>query len=134
MKLLRAQLRALCAVLTLVAFFSTTLGANIALADDITPIKKDDPAPFTGLLVPEARYTKFLDAELEAEDLRGKIVIERKEHAAVENILQSSLEKATKPPPWYKTTEFNFWVGFVLGMAATAGAVYAGVKIVEATK
>ena len=98
----------------------------------IAPLMKGQCAAFTGLLVPERRYTEFLDAELTAKDLRGKLDIEAKKHDALETMYQDKLKQASEPTPWYKEPSFNRWLGFGIGVAVTALAIYGGSELAKA--
>ncbi len=100
----------------------------------IKPILKDQLAPFTGLLVPEARFVEMVEAELAVDDLKGKLKIQTNLTTNLESIYVKRMEEMAKPPKWYQTGEFQFWLGFTLGFVATVAATYGAVKIVEATK
>jgi hypothetical protein len=119
-------------IITAVAVFFAIFPAWAG--DNVQAIKKDDPAPFTGLVVKEKRFTELVEAELTATDLRVKLDIQERTSKGIEEVFERRLRQATEPPPWYKTNEFNFWVGFTLGIVVAGAAVYAGVKVVEASR
>lgn len=100
----------------------------------VAPIAKGDRAPFAGLLVPEIRFAKFLEAELRVELLEGKLWIEAKKGKALDAMYLRHLERATEPVPWYEKPSFNRWVGFGLGVAFTGLGVYGSVKLYKAIK
>ena len=100
----------------------------------IAPLMKGQCATFTGLLVPEKRYTKFLDAELRAADLRGKLEIEAKKHDALETMYQDKLKQASEPLPWYKEPSFNRWLGLGIGVVITSLAIWGGSELAKAGK
>jgi hypothetical protein len=130
---------------TIVAF--TTLTATPAFADEPAPSEAAEPAKaealeprivplmegkcalFTGLLVPEKRYTRFLESELQVKDLRGRLDIEAKKHDALETMYQDKLKEASKPPPWYDEPSFNRWLGFGIGVAVTALAIWGSTEL-----
>ena len=100
----------------------------------VVPLAKDTPAPFTGLLVPEARFTELLEKEIQADGLAGKLKIQEKLTVDLENIYTKRMGEMAKPLAWYETPEFNRWLGFFIGVGVTAGVVYGGVKMMEAMK
>ena len=110
-----------------------------AAADDsqapmVEPLMKGDPAPFMGLLVPEERFVELLEAENEARELRAKLAAAERTGELVEKVYLRRLEQATAPLPFYDSVTFNRWLGFGLGLAATALAVWASIEIQEATR
>jgi hypothetical protein len=98
----------------------------------IAPLMKGQCADFTGLLVPEKRYTEFLDAEVTARDLRGKLDIEAKKHDALESMYQEKLKQASEPLPWYKEPSFNRWLGLGIGVVVTSLAIWGGSELAKA--
>jgi len=100
----------------------------------VTPVLEGKPAPFTGLLVPEGKFNQLMESKLANDDLKGKLQIQTNLTQNLEDIYLKRLDEATKPPKWYQTGEFNFWLGFALGVVATGAAIYGAVKIVEAAK
>lgn len=104
------------------------------LENPVTPVLKGKEAPFTGLLVPEGKFTKLMESKLENDDLKGQLNIQKNLTKNLEGVYLKRLEEATKPPKWYQTGEFKFWLGFILGGAAVGLAVYGAVEVVKATK
>jgi hypothetical protein len=104
-----------------------------AWADDVTPQKAGEPAPFTGLLVPEARFTELLEAEIELVKLKKQQKIDEKYMLNLEDMYKKQLTEATKPPKWYETPSANRWFGFTIGIVVTALAVYGGAQLVKAS-
>lgn len=100
----------------------------------VKPILKDQKAPFSGILVPETRFVELMEAELAVDDVKGKLLIQTNLTTNLEGIYVRRMEEMAKPPLWYQTGEFNFWLGFALGVVITGAATYGAVKIVEATK
>jgi len=101
---------------------------------DVVPVKKDAPAPFTGLLVPEERFTELLRAELQVQELKGKLSIQEKTTQALDTMYLRHLERATEPVPWYEKPSFNRWLGFGLGVVCTGLAVWGAVEFGKANK
>ena len=108
----------------------------LARAEDqsVVPVEKDQTAPFTGLLVPEARFVKLLEAEQEVPVLKGQLKVQTTLTEKVESLYSDKLVEATKPPSWYQTTEFHRWLGFFLGVTVTCLAVWGGNELVKAVK
>ena len=106
--------------------------AKPILEPRIVPLMEGKCAAFTGLLVPEKRYTEFLDSEVTARDLRGKLEIEAKKHDALDSMYREKLKQASEPTPWYEEPSFNRWVGFGIGVAVTALAIYGGSELAKA--
>jgi hypothetical protein len=105
-----------------------------ALADDVLVLKQGETAPFAGLLVKEARFNRFLEAELKVEELKGRLDIQERLGLKLESIYTARLEEAVKPIPWYQGPEFNRWLGFFIGAAVTGLVVWGGTEIVKAAK
>jgi len=95
---------------------------------DVTPLLKGKPAPHSGLLVLEGRFTRMLKAEQRVKTVDGTLEIERKLRADLEALYTRKLEEATKPEPWYKSG----WIYFGLGVLVTVGAIYGGAQLVKA--
>jgi len=102
--------------------------------DKVVPVAEGTAAPFTGLLVPEARFTKMLEADLAVEDLKGQLKIQQGLTVKLEQVYSARLEEAVKPVAFYQTPEFNRWVGFFLGVAVTGLAIWGGSEIVKAVR
>ena len=153
------MLKKAIAHLVLVAFtvYSITI-PTIAYADDtppqeeqVTTIKKGDPAPFSGTLfntpaaarlmvdleftqetckVETDRQLGLLRSELQLKiDLctarNEALTLRHTEILQIKNDQITFLENQLKPRPWYESTEFGIIVGVVLGVAITVGAGYA---------
>jgi hypothetical protein len=97
---------------------------------DVTFLKKGKPAPHTGLLVLEGRFTRMLKAEGRVAALEGEVQIERNLRDSIETLYRGKLEEAVKPPPWYESK----WVYFTLGVVVTAAAIYGGAQLVKAVR
>lgn len=98
---------------------------------DTAPVVSGKPAPFSGVLVREKRFVKMLDAELQVPALQGKLALEQRFSAGLEDMYKARLKDAVAPEPFYKTQTFAYIVGFVGGALITAGAIYGGAKILE---
>lgn len=101
--------------------------------EKVVPLKAGDAAPFTALLVPEARLTELLEAELELEKLKKQQKVDEKYMLSMEAMYKLQLAEATKPPKWWETPSANRWFGFTIGIVVTALAVYGGAQIVKAS-
>ena len=108
----------------LIVFLVAYLSISPAIAEDVVPVKEGTAAPYTGLLVKEARFTKMLEAELEVENLSGRLKIQEKLTLNLETMYNKKLEEAVSPPKFYETPTFNRWLGFFLGVAVTAAAIW----------
>lgn len=95
---------------------------------DVIPLLKGNPAPHSGLLVLEGRFTLMLKAEQRVKTVDGELEIERKLRDDLEALYTRKLEEATKPDPWYKSG----WIYFGLGVLVTVGAIYGGAQLVKA--
>jgi len=104
------------------------------MGQGVVPVEEGKAAPFTGLLVPEAKFTKMLEADLVVEDLKGQLKIQQGLTVKLEQVYSARLEEAVKPVAFYQTPEFNRWVGFFLGVAVTGLAIWGGSEIVKAVK
>jgi hypothetical protein len=100
----------------------------------IKPVVKGQPAPFTGLLVPEARFVEMVNAEITVDELKGKLEIQVNLTHNLEEMYTRRMEEMASPPKWYQTGEFNFWVGFTTGVVVSGMAIYGAVRIVEASR
>lgn len=100
---------------------------------DIVPVLKLKPAPFTGLLVPEGRFTKLLEAELKLDTTEQKLQAQIRFTDSLENMYKKKLEEAAQGPEWYEEPSFNRWLGFTIGVVVTGLVVWGGVEIVKAT-
>jgi len=99
----------------------------------ITPVLKDRKAPYTGLLVPEGRFTELLEAELQLDTTKRKLEVQLRFTDSLEDMYKKKLEEAAAPPEWYETPSFNRWLGFTIGIVVTGLVVWGGVEIVKAT-
>lgn len=119
-------MRALALVLAL------AMPARALAGEEVTPIAKEQPAPFTGLLVPEPRMIDLLQAEIDAEQRAAELAIERDYSKSLDSMYKEKLAEATKPPAFFDRPDVRFWGGFILGGVAVGFAVYGGAKLVQA--
>ena len=109
--------------------------APLAARAETVALEKGTAAPFNGLLLPEARFLKLLDAELHLDEATRKLEIERRVTIDLQAMYNTKLTEASKPIPWHETANFNRWLGFgigmVIGVAVTALAVYASARLLE---
>lgn len=101
---------------------------------DVIPLEESNPAPFTGILVPEARFIQLLEAESELVLLRKEHEVQQRFAASMEKMYKKQLSNAVEPSAWYETPVANRWLGFVLGAVATSLAVWGGIEMVKANK
>lgn len=112
---------------------AASLFASEAPEPGVAPLFEGDAAPFTGLLVPEKRFTGLLNAELKLDITERKLVVEQQYSKELDLTYREKLKEATKEQRWYETPSFNRWLGFGIGVVVTVLSIYGGVKIVEAT-
>ncbi len=108
--------------------------ASPAWPADVVLVKKEALAPFTGLLVPEARFTELLSAELKVQELQGKLSIQEKTAQALEAMYLGKLKQATSPVAWHEKPGFNRWLGFGLGLVCAGLAVWGAVEFGKTIK
>lgn len=123
-------MKALCFFLSLAILVCTVP----AFGDEVVVLKQGETAPFAGLLVKEDRFERFLEAELKVEELKGRLEIQERLGLKIESIYSARLEEAVKPIPWYQSADFNRWLGFFIGVAATGLVIWGGSEIVKAVK
>jgi hypothetical protein len=142
-----AALLVLCSSTSWADDIDTTAGANVAeniasgtsthVSDEpstkITPLKKNTAAPFTGLLVPEARYVELLEAELSAKSLRGTLEAYKIKDQAMEQFIEKRLQRLADPPLW-EDPKVALAVGLVVGVVATAAATFGTWTLSEAAR
>lgn len=107
---------------------------SVQSGEKVVMVEKDNPAPFTGLLVPELRFTKLLEAEITAEKLAGELKIQKDLTDNLEQVYNEKLREAVKPLKWYETPAFNRWLGFGIGIVVTGLAVWGGIEIAKAVR
>ncbi len=98
---------------------------------DVVPLKKGAPAPYSGVLVPGDYFAELLKADVAREDAEARLRVEQKFGASLETMYNTKLVQATKPPPFYKSSSFNRWLGFTGGVMVTILAVYGGSKLIQ---
>lgn len=94
----------------------------------VVPLQQDKPAPFAGLLVPEARFVELLEAEQARRELEVKLKAAEQTSVAIEQVYQAKLRDAVAVP-WYDSPSFNRWLGIFVGGAITGMAVWAVVEL-----
>lgn len=99
----------------------------------IVPVQKDAPAPFTGLLVPEGRYTELLEAELSVGEFRDKMEAYRIKDEAMEKFIEDRLQRLADPPFW-EDPKVALTAGLVVGVVVTAVAIFGTWQLSEAVK
>jgi len=120
--------------LVLIAALALLLPARaLAGEGDVVPVLKDKPAPFTGLLVPEARFTQLLEAEIKLSEAEARLKAEQRFSVSLEDMYKSKLAEATKPLAWYESASFHHWLGFTIGAAIATLAIYGGSQMVRAS-
>lgn len=100
--------------------------------DKVVKVTKEKSAPFTGLLVPEERFTLMLEAEIEVEHLKGNLAIQKKLTTSLERVYDEKLREAVKPRPWHEKPSFNRWLGFGIGVVMTVLAIWGGAELGKA--
>lgn len=119
--------------LALILMALIALSPNAAVrAQEVAPLMKGQPAPFSGLLVTEGRFTSLLEMEIEASDLAGQLEIQKRLTSNLEVLYTRKLEAAVEEPAWYEKPSFNRWLGFGIGVAVTVLAVYGASQLKRA--
>ena len=99
------------------ALMCTTLGYG----QEAIALKKDESAPFDGILVSSHRIEELIQSEIERDELKIKYEtlqkIKKIEQGAYEDALRSNKK-------WYKNPQVNRAAGFLLGVLFTGLAVY----------
>jgi len=90
----------------------------------VVPVEQHEPAPFAGLLVPEARFVQLLEAEQRAEELLVRLRVAEHTSSAIEQVYQDAVTV-----PWYDSPSFNRWLGIVVGGAIAGVSVWAVVEL-----
>lgn len=113
-----------------ILILGTIAHADPPAPDDVVVLMAGQTASFSGVLVPEDRFEKYLRAEMEVESLRFRLNMELKAFASLEDMMLRRLEDATKPTPWYERPSFNRWLGFGIGVVVTGFLIWGGVEFV----
>lgn len=95
---------------------------------EVMPVKQNDRAPFTGVLVPEGRFIELLEGERLSRELEVRLEAAEHTSAAIEAVYRRKLEGAGVVP-WYDSPSLNRWLGIVLGGAVAGVAVWAVVEL-----
>lgn len=103
---------------------------KVSAGPGVVPLKEGAPAPFLGLLVPEARFVELLEAENKARELAARLTAAERTVELVEQIYLTKLEQAAIVR-WYNSPSLNRWLGIVLGAAITAGAVAGAAELTK---
>ena len=90
----------------------------------VVPLPQNQPAPFAGLLVREARFVELLEAEQRAEELLVRLRVAEQTSLAIEQVYRDAVTI-----PWYDSPSFNRWLGIVVGGAIAGVAVWAVVEL-----
>ncbi len=101
---------------------------GVATENEVQPIIAGDIAPVSGLLVEEARFTKFLEAEASVKELGQRLAIQVKYSDAAEKFYRAEIARASTRE-WWEDPSLNRWVGFGIGIVATSLAVWGATKV-----
>ena len=80
----------------------------------IVPLLEGAQAPFMGLLVPEARYDEFIQAEIDVYELTARLKAAERVSALLEGVYLTKLKEAATTH-WYDSPSLNRWLGISLG-------------------
>ena len=116
------------------AYLFVLLFSISSLAGEVTVLEEGKPAPYTGLLVKENRFTELVEAEIEVQELTAMLKAQRQLSSTLEHFYLDKLDEAYKPLKWYQTKEFHRWTGFVLGVAVTTAAIWGGAELIKTTR
>lgn len=94
---------------------------------DVLPLDVGDPAPHAGLLVDEARFTRFLRLDIDLKE--AKLEIEARDRALkrIEDQLAQAKEKS-----WWGRN--RYWVGVTTGIAATVLLIWGTANTLDTLK
>ena len=118
---------------SMAVIFSLALVDKANANDKVVIMKQGEVALFTGLLVPEKRFIESMEAEVAAKKLKMELEVERRFTLNLEKMYKSKLQESTKPVVWHRTTSFNRWFGFTIGVVLTGLAVWGGAEVVKAS-
>lgn len=85
------------------------------------------PAPFAGLLLPEAEIHSLLKAERDLTVCGMRLRVLERENDALEELLRDAAHRAR---PWYDHPQVRFVAGFVVGSAATLAILATTAKVI----
>lgn len=105
-----------------------------AVAQDHAGVLKDQPAPFSGVVVSEQKFSEYLDLELKVEELEGRLEIQENLVQNVEQVYSKKLETATRPERWYESSGFNAVLGFLVGVGVTVAIFYGGAELAKSMR
>ena len=106
---------ALIGALTLSSVSVRAQASSFSDNERVAPILKGQLAHCSGLLVPEKRYIKFLEAELLTEELQARLIAQQRLTKSIETIYQRKLS-TTERTSWLESPAFHRWLGFGLGV------------------
>lgn len=102
---------------SIIGIFMGLMFGGIARADDLpdpptTALQIGEPAPFSGLLLSELRFTALTASEITLESVESKLGAERQANKDLKVVLDSCLRDEQEGGPWYTT----FWAGAAVGV------------------
>jgi len=104
-------------ILMVICFVST------AFAKDVIPLMQNDPAPYSGLLVDETKFSKYLKLEINLKSVKEQLEIQKHLNISIENLYIKRMEEMAQTK-WYQSAEFNRWLGFFGGLIVAGAVVY----------
>lgn len=108
--------------------------ASQVAAQDHAAMLEDQPAPFSGVLVREARFAEYLQLQLRMEELEGRLEIQKNLVMEIEQIYSEKLETATRPARWYESPGTNQVFGFLLGVTVAVAVFFGGAELAKAMR
>jgi hypothetical protein len=113
-----------------------------AHAEDDTPLAKDDPAPFTGVLIPSDNYARVIKDRAELDKLKIKSETEEKLESFKEQKNKELMDlKQQETEAWKKQAEKNaersfleqhgFQIGVAVGVVLTIAAAFAAAQAIK---
>ncbi len=117
-----------------IAFLLVFALVSPAIAQDHAGVLKDQPAPFSGVVVKEGRFTEYLTLELKVEELEGRLEIQQNLVLNVEQVYSKKLEMATRPEKWYESSGFSLVMGFLVGVSVTVAIFYGGAELAKSMR
>jgi hypothetical protein len=103
-----------------------TLGDGfLAGPAQVFALLEGQPAPMSGILVPEERFAELIRAEMELRHVKTRLGKTQHEFRIMNLIWEEKLKAVTPRVRWWEQPAFNRSVGFTFGVAATVLSIWA---------
>ena len=108
-------------VILIVLFPIVSVGAD---AQKAVPLTKGEQALFDGILVPPKKMKSLLAKASEVERLKAQNDLLLSRLKGTKKIYEDELVKAIEDPGFWDKPDTQRWLGFILGIFVTGGAVW----------